>query len=56
MRATVSLARAHEAEPVRDQSEQLVTGVVAESVVDVLEAVEVEEEYGGARAVAATQG
>ena len=47
-RATVSFGRSACLEPARDGLQQLVAGVVAERVVDDLEAVEVEEQHRGA--------
>ena len=51
-RATVSLGAHRGAQPLGDRDEQLVAGAVAERVVDLLEAVEVEEEHGHAAASA----
>ena len=47
-RATVSFGRSDLLEPARDGLQQLVAGVVAERVVDDLEAVEVQEQHRGA--------
>ncbi len=52
MRASVSLSATSGAEPQRDLAEQLVAALVAERVVDELEAVDVEHEHGDRAAVA----